>query len=413
MLDDAHRRPTTRSSSPAHPASARSPRGVDAAVRPRRHDDDRDGLGVELTRSDDPVERVLQRARHLVRVLGTRDQHTVGRRDPLTEVGDGTGRDEVGVEVRERADRLEHVDLHPLGRKIARGVDEPRVRRRGLQAPGDGEDPHAPDPTRARPPFFPFPLASFWAIPCVHGRSRGDRHARRAPSPRLPDGEGGIPADLCVLERRRRLRARRPLPPHGVPAAPGHRRERAGHLPLAQRPLRPAVRRHVRSLGRRRAGLPGRDRRRHGHRRRRARTRPHRYLTHRLEEGLEQGITLVIAKAVLGLLAAGVDAARDRRAPASRSGPATARRAGAPGSRCSPPWRTCSPISTKPTMRSRWCRGWPSCRATRAAAHRASRCSRCAAPCPETQLDVVVPPVRRDAVRRRRRAHAGVRHRRP
>src|SRR6476469_8687314 len=33
------------------------------------------------------------------------------------------------------------------------------------------------------------------------------------------------------------------------------------------------------------------------------------YLQRRLEEGLEQGITLVIAKAVLGLLDAGVDAA--------------------------------------------------------------------------------------------------------
>ena len=38
------------------------------------------------------------------------------------------------------------------------------------------------------------------------------------------------------------------------------------------------------------------------------------YLTHRLEEGLEQGITLVTAKAVLGLLAAGVGAAEIVRA---------------------------------------------------------------------------------------------------
>ena len=38
------------------------------------------------------------------------------------------------------------------------------------------------------------------------------------------------------------------------------------------------------------------------------------YLTHRLEEGLEQGITLVTAKAVLGLLAAGVDTAEIVRA---------------------------------------------------------------------------------------------------
>ena len=40
-------------------------------------------------------------------------------------------------------------------------------------------------------------------------------------------------------------------------------------MPLAQRPLRPALRRHARPVGRRRAGLPGRDRRRPGRRRRR------------------------------------------------------------------------------------------------------------------------------------------------
>ena len=184
------------------------------------------------------------------------------------------GRDQVGVEVRQRADRLEHVDLDALGRKIAAlrartacSTTRPagsRRRRRILMPvvqPGAG------------PAFFPFSIGRYPA-------SMDDRVAigtlDELRGPRLPHREGGIAADLRVLERRRRLRARRPLPAHGVPAAPGHGRERAGHLPLAQRPVRPAVRRHVRPLGRRRAGLPGRDRRRHGHRRRRARARPHR-----------------------------------------------------------------------------------------------------------------------------------------
>ena len=131
-----------------------------------------------------------------------------------------------------------------------------------------------------------------------------------------------------------RVRARRPLPAHGLPAAPGHRRERPGDLPLAQRPLRPELGRHARSVGRRRPRLPGRDRRRPGLGHRRA-PEPDRtgYLLRRLEEGLEQGITLVIAKAVLGLLDPRAARATSC-APASTSAPATARRAGARGSPC-------------------------------------------------------------------------------
>ena len=59
-----------------------------------------------------------------------------------------------------------------------------------------------------------------------------------------------------------------------------------------------------------------------------------RYLLHRLEEGLEQGITLVIAKAVLGLLDAGVPAARHRARRRRLRHPLPGRRVGAPGSRC-------------------------------------------------------------------------------
>ena len=51
-------------------------------------------------------------------------------------------------------------------------------------------------------------------------------------------------------------------------------RERPGDVPLAQRPLRPALGRHARPLGRRRAGLPRRDRRRQRRGGRLARARP-------------------------------------------------------------------------------------------------------------------------------------------
>ena len=68
------------------------------------------------------------------------------------------------------------------------------------------------------------------------------------------------------------VRDRGPLPAPRVPAAPGHRRGRARHLPLAPRPLRPRVGLHARPVGRRRARLRRRRPRRRRVRARRAPT---------------------------------------------------------------------------------------------------------------------------------------------
>ena len=98
-------------------------------------------------------------------------------------------------------------------------------------------------------------------------------------------------------------------------------------------------------------------------------------LQHRLEEGLEQGISLVTAKAVLGLLDAGVPVGRSC-GRGSPSAPVTGRPGGAPASPSSPPWPTCCPTSTPPTVRWPWWPGWPSCPGTPGAGRPASPCSR-------------------------------------
>lgn len=99
-----------------------------------------------------------------------------------------------------------------------------------------------------------------------HGCSRHGRDRRGAAPSGLPHREGRHPAHLRLLERGRRVRARRPVPAHGLPPPPRDGRRWAAHVPLAQRPLRPGLGRHARSLGRRRPCLPGGDRRRQGHR---------------------------------------------------------------------------------------------------------------------------------------------------
>ena len=161
------------------------------------------------------------------------------------------------------------------------------------------------------------------------------------------------------------LRDRGPLPAPRLPAPSGHRRVRARHLPLAPRPLRPRVGLHARPLGRRRARLRRRDRAattcssapaptptRSGTSRR------------RLREGLEEDITLVVAKSVLGLLDAGVEPGEIVRTGVE-FGARTATPVGAPDSPCSSRWRTSSPTSTATTARSRSCTVSRSSRATR------------------------------------------------
>ena len=93
---------------------------------------------------------------------------------------------------------------------------------------------------------------------------------------------------------------------------PRHGRGRAAHVPLASRTLRSRVGLHARPLGRRRAGLRRRDRGR-----RRDRPRPRRGRSRRAAPAAPSrrpraGLTLVIAKAVHGLLEASVPSRRDR-----------------------------------------------------------------------------------------------------
>ena len=210
----------------------------------------------------------------------------------------------------------------------------------------------------------------------------------------------GDAAGRGVLGRRPRLGDRGPLPAHGLPAAPGHRRVRARHLPLAPRPLRPRHRVHPRSLGRRRPRLRGhRRRRRRARRARAAATIRSRTSSSGSTTASSTGLSLVLAKSVLGL-------ARSRRSPptrscaaASTSAPATATAGGAPASPCSSRWRTCSPSLDAPTTaRSRWCTGSRSSPATPATTRRASRCARSTTggEIERVRLADVVPAVRRD-----------------
>ena len=105
--------------------------------------------------------------------------------------------------------------------------------------------------------------------------------------------------------------------------------------------------------------LPGRTRRGRGLRdRRAARRRDATISVRRLEEGLEQGITLVIAKAVIGLLERRSRAEGDRRDRRRASAPATGDPVGAPGSRCSSRCPTSSGSSTRPTGPSRSYTAW-------------------------------------------------------
>ena len=93
--------------------------------------------------------------------------------------------------------------------------------------------------------------------------------------------------------------------PHlGFPLHQGTVECRPAHLPLAPRPLRPGVGVHARPVGRRRHRLRRRGRRRRRVGGPRPAADPVGQLRRRLADGLEHGLTLVIAKATLGLLEA-------------------------------------------------------------------------------------------------------------
>ena len=75
-----------------------------------------------------------------------------------------------------------------------------------------------------------------------------------------PAGRARPPSpDPSRARPRARVRARQSLPAHGFPARSRQRRGRHPHLPLASRALRAGERMHLRSMGGRRADLPGRD----------------------------------------------------------------------------------------------------------------------------------------------------------
>ena len=138
------------------------------------------------------------------------------------------------------------------------------------------------------------------------------------------------------------------------------------------------------------------------------------HLRRRLRDGLEQGLTLVIAKAVLGLLEASVSTERDRAHGHRVRLHATAPTGGVRGSRCSSRWRTCSTGSPPTTRRSRSCTGSRSSAVTHAG--QPPRFSDAAFDATDA-LDIdrlvgLVPAVRRDACGRRGRARARDRDRR-
>ena len=175
----------------------------------------------------------------------------------------------------------------------------------------------------------------------------------------------------------RGVRDRGPLPAPRLPAPPGHRRVGARHLPLAPRPLRSRLGLHARPVGRRRARLRRRDLATATSSCGRVPKRmPVGHLQRRLREGLEEDISLVMAKSVLGLARrrrrSGRDRAHRRRVrrslPRLRLGRGAhdARRDGEP-----PP-----PPRTTTTARSHSCTASRSSRATRAGVRRDSPSAR-------------------------------------
>ena len=206
--------------------------------------------------------------------------------------------------------------------------------------------------------------------------------------------------------------------PHlGFPLHQGTVEAGLAHLPLAPRALRSRVGMHARPLGRRRAGLRRRDRAATTCSSHRASTGdPVGHLQQRLRDGLEEGITLVIAKVGARVCSsAGVPASRSC-APASSSACTLPRATGGvPASRCSSRWPTSSPSSTPPTERSHSCTAWRSSRRdTRGQAPRfADRTARRTDDRRRRSAGRLVPALRRHAVVGRGRARARDGARRP
>ena len=222
----------------------------------------------------------------------------------------------------------------PPGPRGSRAGDRARTSRRGGRARAQGSGCEAGRPPSSRR----YPWCS---MPCTRGRPRSCARPGSC-SPRSDRCRW-----WCSGTTDHGVRDRGPLPAHGLPVAPGHGRVRSRHLPLAPRPVRPLERLHARPVRRRRRGfdvtIDGDD-----VLVARATTAaiPVPHLRRRLEQGLEDGLTLVIAKSVLGLLEAGVQPAEIVRVGLDFGTRYRERRLGRRASPCSSRWPTSSLTST-------------------------------------------------------------------
>src|SRR3982751_3204394 len=111
---------------------------------PRRGVEESDRFINEFLSADQPVQQVLQRSRHAVRVLGDREEQAAGLPHPGPQLRH-RGRLrvlQVGIEMRQAPETRIEVDLAPRRRQQGRGAQERGVRGGGPQAAGDGEDLH-------------------------------------------------------------------------------------------------------------------------------------------------------------------------------------------------------------------------------------------------------------------------------
>ena len=110
--------------------------------RARRGVDEGDGLAGQFAAPDDPVQRVLERARHAMRVLRAGNQHSRAGVKFGPELRDGRGwliAVKVGVEQREFRELGVDPNLDTVRRQSRGGMDERRVRREAPETPGNRE----------------------------------------------------------------------------------------------------------------------------------------------------------------------------------------------------------------------------------------------------------------------------------
>lgn len=105
--------------------------------RARRRIDERDRLAHEFTAPDNPIECILQDARHAVRVFGTRQKNRVGLIERGPEGGDRFGRIvgiQVGIEWWKVSQPVEDGNVDVVWRQSDSGTNEGAVRRRPTKA---------------------------------------------------------------------------------------------------------------------------------------------------------------------------------------------------------------------------------------------------------------------------------------